>query len=154
MHPQQSTISMFFLDLIQAILLVFCIMEQNKNNTDLVSLATTQQWPYSHHSDLNYDEKDKMTPHRNNNMPKEITALKANHTGGTKFNLRDDDSDIDLVGIAHQIEELQQRCSAYEQEERLFSSRRQNLPPRKLVRRQPGRWLKSKNYKHSRRRRK
>jgi hypothetical protein len=60
MKLQQSTISTF-LDPIQPILLA-SNMEQNNNNTDTVSPATTQPWPYSHHSGLNHADTDKMTP--------------------------------------------------------------------------------------------
>jgi hypothetical protein len=50
-------------------------MEQQKNNTDLVSPMTTEPWPYSHHSDLHYDKKDKMTPPCNDDVSKEITVV-------------------------------------------------------------------------------
>jgi hypothetical protein len=86
-------------------------MEEQKKKSE-VSPATTLPWLYSRCSDDNADEeKEKTTtPARTQNVPKEITACKNN-------TLADDDdvSDIDLVGIAHQIES-QERAFAYEQE--------------------------------------
>jgi hypothetical protein len=89
------------------------------NNTDTVLPATTQPWPYSHHSDLSYADTNKITPPHNNDVPCKITALKINPTG-KKYTLpTDDELTIDLIGIAHQIE-LQERGFAYKQEEKLI----------------------------------
>jgi hypothetical protein len=94
----------------------FIIMEEQKKKSD-VSPATTLPWAYSHCSsdDNAADEKEKVTPLRTENVPKEITAGKFN-TSGKKYTLGDDDDgSIDLIGIAHQIES-QELGFAYEQE--------------------------------------
>jgi hypothetical protein len=111
-YLQQSTISTFWNTSIN----LFTMEEQKKKSE--VSPATTLPWPYSHCSDDNADEeKEKMTtPAHTQNVPKEITACKFNTTGKNNTLANDDDvSDIDLVGIAHQIES-QERAFAYEQE--------------------------------------
>jgi hypothetical protein len=60
-----------------------------------------------------------MTPPWNDDVPKQITTGKKYNTTGKTFTLPDGNvSDIDLVGIAHQIES-QERGFAYEQEEQL-----------------------------------
>jgi hypothetical protein len=87
-------------------------MEEQKKKSE-VSPATTLPWLYSRCSDDNADEENEKTttPARTQNVPKEITAGKFNTTG-KKYSLADNDdvSDIDVVGIAHQIES-QERSS-------------------------------------------
>jgi hypothetical protein len=61
--------------------------------------ATTQPWLWSHHSDLNYANNDKVTPSHNDDMPKEITAVTLNTTG-KKFSLPDDDASALVISIS------------------------------------------------------
>jgi hypothetical protein len=96
-------------------------MKKDPRNNSKVSPATTLPWPYSHHSDDEYDDddKEKMSPLcTDKNIPTEITAARPSSINdtGKKFTLADDDEDevmIDLIGITNQIE-LQERGYAYE----------------------------------------
>jgi hypothetical protein len=100
-------------------------MEPTNND---VSPATTEPWPYSKHSDVNWCEKQQeantaMTPFRPGDVPKTVTVMtrKSLNSTGRKFLLPDsDDSDIDLPAIARQIEESQQRELAHNQEEAMI----------------------------------
>jgi hypothetical protein len=92
------------------------------NNTDLVSPATTESWPYSPHSDVDWEEK---TPYRKNDQDvhpsKVVTNVSTINPSGKKFRLpdTDDEDNIDLVDVARQIEQSKMQKRAYEEEERL-----------------------------------
>lgn len=88
-------------------------INNNNNMKDWVSPNMTQPWPYSHHSDVNYmeknanEKKDDQDNKTNSGVPDEIFVA-SNFKERGKFKYVDtslDGHSLVLVGIARQIEE-------------------------------------------------
>jgi hypothetical protein len=77
-------------------------MQENNNNADVVSPATTLPWPFSAHSDEDYHEKTKVSVEEvvPGAIPGEIAIL----SGQPADDVLSVDTGVPLVGIARLIE--------------------------------------------------